>query len=567
MSRDSSEHVMQVRTRTSWEHGEDDWQGPSLRRGSGLAIEPPNSGITFSDHALSTQPRCPNSTELDGTEPVQAKAKAKAGRKLGAASMAPPGNGVPLPDTVRNEMEAAFETDFSSVRVHEDNRALALGAIALTQGSDIYFAPGQYRPDQQQGRELLGHELAHVDQQSRGRVPITARANGFARNDDPLLEKEADDMGARAARGRSARESSRGQAFAEPADSRDVVSGDAARSTSSTVIQCRRNLMAGEVVEYRGDVEGVYGVWSMSVRDWQKYLKEEADERVGSTRLLMFMAKALGWNSFSSADGDVFELGLVLPVERSEAVDLMVAFLTVGDEMDLPDYVYWMWGGEGTKYSAYSMGPLMAEFTAEFSSDAIRRLSLEKTNLKSDDYDNIKAYAGAAADMKNLADHADTATKATRDTLDPSKMLIVSALGTAVGATISVDTYGKSGDEQEKYKAICLIRDAGKVIAASIEQAKEAHEAQIAKLKMIFGAVAGIVAVGPSKVVQVAIAALTPVVEHFLDKLDAGSAEKLRAIKDEFTDCVTKLVNEGRYTANDAIAVESAFHQGLDYMG
>src|SRR5690606_29890951 len=62
-------------------------------------------------------------------------------------------------------------------------------------------APGRFDPSSSSGQELLGHELAHVVQQSQGGVSATGQANGVALNDDSSLESQADSMGARAARG------------------------------------------------------------------------------------------------------------------------------------------------------------------------------------------------------------------------------------------------------------------------------------------------------------------------------------------------------------------------------
>lgn len=111
-------------------------------------------------------------------------------------------SGQPMPEAVQQKMESAFSADFSDVRIHAGSaRAVALGALAYTQGSDIHVAPGRWAPETMPGQELLGHELAHVQQQREGRVRATAQMKGVALNDDPALEREADVMGARAARG------------------------------------------------------------------------------------------------------------------------------------------------------------------------------------------------------------------------------------------------------------------------------------------------------------------------------------------------------------------------------
>jgi hypothetical protein len=105
-----------------------------------------------------------------------------------------------LPAGLRAQMEQAFGADFASVRVHESDRAASLGAVAYAQGDDLHFSPGSYRPDSASGRELIGHELAHVVQQRAGRVAVP-QGKGAPVNADPALEAEADALGARAAAG------------------------------------------------------------------------------------------------------------------------------------------------------------------------------------------------------------------------------------------------------------------------------------------------------------------------------------------------------------------------------
>ena len=96
-------------------------------------------------------------------------------------------------------MDSSFNTDFSDVRVHADSgKATQVGALAYTQGSDIHFAPGQFSPESGLGRQLLGHELAHVVQQRQGRVQPTTEVNGMPVNDNVSLEREADIQGRKA---------------------------------------------------------------------------------------------------------------------------------------------------------------------------------------------------------------------------------------------------------------------------------------------------------------------------------------------------------------------------------
>ncbi len=102
--------------------------------------------------------------------------------------------GQELPAPVQRKMEAFFNADFSDVRVHVGGEAQAIGALAFTIGSDLYFAPGQYEPHSARGQELIGHELAHVMQQRAGRV-ANPFGSGVAVVQDPALEDEANRLG------------------------------------------------------------------------------------------------------------------------------------------------------------------------------------------------------------------------------------------------------------------------------------------------------------------------------------------------------------------------------------
>lgn len=80
------------------------------------------------------------------------------------------------------------------VRVsHDSEKPAQLNALAFTQGRDIYLGPNQ--------EKHLPHEAWHVvQQQQQGRVQATRQLKGMGLNDDAALEREADEMGARAAR-------------------------------------------------------------------------------------------------------------------------------------------------------------------------------------------------------------------------------------------------------------------------------------------------------------------------------------------------------------------------------
>lgn len=95
--------------------------------------------------------------------------KAQAGAEVEQEIQAARGGGKSLDSGARSQMESAFGTDLSSVRVHNDKRAdelnQSLNSRAFTTGKDIFFRKGEYNPGSSGGRELLAHELTHVMQQ------------------------------------------------------------------------------------------------------------------------------------------------------------------------------------------------------------------------------------------------------------------------------------------------------------------------------------------------------------------------------------------------------------------
>ncbi len=87
--------------------------------------------------------------------------------------------GQPLERGAREFFQSKFSHDFSQVRVHADPAAAAsaraVASQAFTVGNHLVFGAGRYAPGTAGGRQLLGHELAHVVQQRRGGItPSTA---------------------------------------------------------------------------------------------------------------------------------------------------------------------------------------------------------------------------------------------------------------------------------------------------------------------------------------------------------------------------------------------------------
>lgn len=101
-----------------------------------------------------------------------------------------PGN-TGLPDNLKSGIESLGGYDMSDVKVHYNSaKPVQLQALTYARGSDISLPSGQERK--------LPHEAWHVVQQKQGRVRATLQLKGVGINDDTVLEREADVMGARA---------------------------------------------------------------------------------------------------------------------------------------------------------------------------------------------------------------------------------------------------------------------------------------------------------------------------------------------------------------------------------
>jgi len=96
---------------------------------------------------------------------------------------------------IKENVSQLTGTDVTDAKVHyNSSKPAQLQAEATAQGTEVHLASGK--------EQHLGHELTHVAQQKQGRVQPTIQANnGVGINNDPKLEKEADDIGDQASQG------------------------------------------------------------------------------------------------------------------------------------------------------------------------------------------------------------------------------------------------------------------------------------------------------------------------------------------------------------------------------
>ncbi|MAZ28350.1 MAG: hypothetical protein CL868_14905 [Cytophagaceae bacterium] len=130
----------------------------------------------------SIQPKDDEDVQMEEEEEVQSKEEEEEVQMLRIGNTPGPvnmnissqlrsarGTGQQLPQGTRQQMESGFGTDLSGVRIHDGSTAAQmnqqLGAKAFTNGSDIYFNQGNFKPGTREGDTLLAHELTHTIQQ------------------------------------------------------------------------------------------------------------------------------------------------------------------------------------------------------------------------------------------------------------------------------------------------------------------------------------------------------------------------------------------------------------------
>jgi hypothetical protein len=145
----AAEHVMRIGQSAAW---------PAAAR---FPLPPSASGENAAGGSVQrqTKPAAPQAAAGEAP-PLVHQALGETGQALDAGT--------------RGFFEPRLETDLGGVRVHRSGLAAeaarSIGARAFTVGRDIVFGDGADALESDTGRALLGHELAHVMQQSGGTV-------------------------------------------------------------------------------------------------------------------------------------------------------------------------------------------------------------------------------------------------------------------------------------------------------------------------------------------------------------------------------------------------------------
>ncbi|MGW4879716.1 eCIS core domain-containing protein [Streptomyces sp. NPDC004262] len=181
----------------------------------------------------------------------------------------------PLSGALRAEADSFYRNDFSSARIHDNHVAQrateALGAQAMTVGAHVFLGPGMAG-----NKEVMGHELGHVDKNLRG-VRETGADNGAGLSvTDPGQDSErtaAADGAAFAAGARTAPSAGAGGHGAAPA-------GTVQRSAAGPALARMRSLQgtAGNHAVARLLAPGTAPVQRMGKDDKKKTPRQTAKD-------------------------------------------------------------------------------------------------------------------------------------------------------------------------------------------------------------------------------------------------------------------------------------------------
>lgn len=73
-----------------------------------------------------------------------------------------------LSSSLKNKLEIHFGYSMNNLEIRESNDVNAIDAKAYASGNVVHFKPGMFNQDTVEGKKMIGHEIAHVLQQSKG---------------------------------------------------------------------------------------------------------------------------------------------------------------------------------------------------------------------------------------------------------------------------------------------------------------------------------------------------------------------------------------------------------------
>ncbi|WP_051313184.1 DUF4157 domain-containing protein [Sporocytophaga myxococcoides] len=398
-----------------------------------------------------------------------------------------------MPQVVQKKMESSFGQDFSDVNIHTNSsQSKALNAHAFTQGNDIHFAPGKYSPESQSGQELLGHELTHVVQQREGRVQPTVQKKGANINDDKGLEKEADEMGERSAKGMSSTVNGKSNGIQLKEEPTLDINVQDNTFSSDVVVPGMTNLGSFSYIHAISQKRVNEYVLTASKEKWATVLKYADSGPNFMTFIIGFLKASNDPSWIKNGDPNVMKQnGKVINITRAPSDQEKLEFLKalygveINSEVDLVD----SWHEKGLDSYEGVTTPELAEFIGKHQHLLVNYASGKKGDQQL-----------GSAGIKNLA------TQGTPDVTNPVlvKSMMQSAFSNAISATkiILADSLNEKANGTSSIDAYDMVVNSAIILNNTLDSYGSSIKDMQAGLGVVFDNVWGAIPIPGNAVVK-----------------------------------------------------------------
>ncbi len=137
-----------------------------------LSVSQPDDPAELEADRISENIMNDNISQINVDRKIQTKNNSSNGLSISgdlASDISSLSGGQPLSDSEQSFYASKIGSDFSNVKIHNDNKAHdmadSLNAKAFTYGNNIVFNKGEYQPGTTDGKKLMAHELVHTVQQ------------------------------------------------------------------------------------------------------------------------------------------------------------------------------------------------------------------------------------------------------------------------------------------------------------------------------------------------------------------------------------------------------------------
>lgn len=437
------------------------------------------------------------------------------------------------------EMGAAFGTDFSSVRAHFGPEATAacnsLGADAYTVGHDVAFASPS--PD----KFLVAHELAHVVQQSASGPGFATKRPG-ATGDH---EAEADAAAAQVVAGEPV---TTGLTAVGPSLARRRVIGN----VTAEFYDPLPPPLLGRRPPHPDPGPHTTTVHTRNTAEWTSFLRDHADDQLGMLELCAFMAAAT--RSSFARWGLRVDSAVQAPTPE-QAVQLMVALLQIGEDIDLADTGGENAIGESGGIFRDALNQMMSAFYGQYTAQALQRMTNDGSGagrgFTRTDVENVAAMAEESADMGTGG----------------VQSLIAGALGSAFGAATQILRAPNTPAGRDSVRStFTLLQNSAMTIRGALNELETSAEQTRHVLMTIFNVAVAAVTGPLDGVVSSVVGALGVVAGTWFESFISGDPqEQVSDLKDKFRNTVASEGARLHTDPNTVSSLQSIFDNALNY--